>query len=73
MSATLKLCRAIYRDNTVQEAIEAYQGLADIQLSVSDPYVLVTFSSCRYDEETTVREFENYCIGLENKRQEVSN
>lgn len=72
MSTLLKLSRAIYQEHIVQEACRAYQGLADIHVTRSDRYMLVTFDACRYDAETTAREFENYCIGLESKRPEAA-
>ena len=72
MSTTVRLSRVIYSDHIVQEARKAYQGLADIYVKVTDDCFLITFNACRYNEETTVREFENYCIGLESKRPEAS-
>ena len=57
MSTTLKLSRAIYQEHIVQEACRAYQGLADIHVTRSDRYMFVIFDACRYDAETTAREF----------------
>lgn len=48
------------------EAAAAYSALASIEVQkVTDSYMLL-FSDCKYDEQTTVCEFENYLIGLEN-------
>ena len=45
------------------KAVDAYRNLAKIQILRKRKIV---FWNCKYDEERTVREFENYLIGLEN-------
>lgn len=62
----LRLEKSIYHSEKIRDAIRAYHGFADISESVEDGYCVLTFHSCKYDEERTVMEFENYLIELEN-------
>ena len=62
----MKINRSIYSDETIQKAVRDYQDIASITIDVQDKYVLLSFVKCKYDEERTIREFENYLIGLEN-------
>lgn len=55
----------IFSPKTIRTAIRAYSGLAAIAAKESSNQVCLTFSSCRYDENRTVKEFENYLIGIE--------
>ena len=62
----LKLNREIYFIQNIQEALLAYKDYADINIKESATIVELSFKKCLYDENMTVREFENYLIGLEN-------
>lgn len=56
----------IYRYKSVMRAISAYNGLAKIKLVKNDNYYVLEFDQCKYDEDRTIKEFENYLIGVEN-------
>lgn len=62
----LHLCKEIYSNENISNAIVAYKGLASISLFDCGNYWSLSFSDCKYDNTRTVHEFENYLIGLEN-------
>jgi hypothetical protein len=62
----LELNRDIYSTKNVNAAREAYRGIAKIVVKEKKGYIRVLFVSCKYGKERTVKEFENYLIGLEN-------
>ena len=43
-----------------------YRSIALIELSEDHSFYYLQFNECKYDEERTVREFENYLIDLTN-------
>lgn len=57
---------SIYSDKTIRTAILAYQHHAAISVKFKDGYSILTFWKCKYNEELTIKEFENYLIGIEN-------
>lgn len=62
----LKVNRSIYSDKTIKSTMQAYQHLATITVQNIGDYTVLTFRKCKFDEERTVKEFENYLIGIEN-------
>lgn len=62
----VKINCSIYSEKTIQAAIQAYQNHAVISAKFKDNYAVLTFWKCRYDEDLTIKEFENYMIGIEN-------
>ena len=62
----VKINRSIYSEETITAAIKAYQNHAVISAKIKDDYAVLTFWKCRYDEDLTIKEFENYMIGIEN-------
>lgn len=63
----LKLRNDIYREKSIKKVIAVYKTLADIVIeSQKDGYMMICFTNCMYDEKLTVKEFENYLIGVEN-------
>lgn len=62
----VKINRSIYSDETIKTAILAYQHHAVISAKFKGEYVILTFWKCKYDEGLTIKEFENYLIGIEN-------
>lgn len=56
----------IYSMDNISKAVEAYKNLAKIKTLKKGETVTIVFRYCKYDEERTIREFENYLIGLEN-------
>lgn len=63
---TVKLNKEIYEKDMVKSAIKAYRGLCDVNLCSSKDYYICIFKNCRYDENLTTAEFENYVIDLMN-------
>ncbi len=62
----IQINRSIYSDETIKETMKIYQHLARTTVKFKEKYAIVTFWKCRYDEEQTIKEFENYMIGIEN-------
>lgn len=56
----------IYSEKTIQKAIQDYHSLAKISVKHRKERATITFWHCKYDENKTVKEFENYLIGIEN-------
>ena len=48
------------------EAIQAYGRLASVKTEEEEDCWVLHFSDCVYGEARTMKEFENYLIGLEN-------
>jgi hypothetical protein len=46
--------------------MEAYKGYAVMTVNYQKEYAALTFWKCKYDEDQTTKEFENYMIGIEN-------
>lgn len=62
----LKINRLIYSDDTINRTIQAYRTHALTTVLYKKQYATVIFWSCKYDECETIKEFENYMIGVEN-------
>jgi len=56
----------IYSLNSIERTRTAYMEYAKIKVQQNGSDVIIIFTDCRYDEDQTVKEFENYLIGLEN-------
>ena len=64
---TLMIRAELYSEETIAEGIRAYKGYATISCSQNDEYWHLCFKDCKYEEGRTIKEFENYIIGIENK------
>lgn len=62
----LRLNHEIYSEKCVNMAIDAYKELAKITLLHGKRNAEIIITHCKYDEEQTAKEFENYLICLEN-------
>lgn len=62
----LLLNKEIYSPHKIQEAVLAFNELSNVVVSDYENYLLLAFTKCKYDELRTIKEFENYLIGLEN-------
>lgn len=62
----LELNTEVYSIMNIKNVIEIYKNYADICIKDNSQYVIVCFDDCKYDCKTTMKEFENYLIGLEN-------
>lgn len=62
----LVLKQEIFSLRNIKEAQEAYKKIANIMVIEKQDSVVIRFLHCKYDGDRTVKEFENYLIGLEN-------
>lgn len=62
----VKFNRNVYSDETIERTMKVYKKHAITTISYKKEYAIVCFWKCKYDEERTVSEFENYMIGVEN-------
>lgn len=62
----IRINREIYSDNAIKSTMAAYKNHAVTTVQYKCDYAVVTFWKCKYDEEQTIKEFENYMIGVEN-------
>ena len=62
----VRVNRNIYSDKTIKMAIEAYRNCAILTVSYKQDYAVIIFWKSRFDETQTIKEFENYMIGVEN-------
>lgn len=62
----LKLNSDIFHLEKINFTIKTYSEYADITIENVERYWHLSFKNCKYDEALTVREFENYLIGMEN-------
>ena len=56
----------IYSKKNIETVKELYKNLANIEEKTSGNKISLTFKNCRLDIRRTMKEFENYLIGLEN-------
>lgn len=64
----LKLNKDIYSEDNIKKTVSVYQGYALIDIINSDSNYVLRFNDCKYSEILTIKEFENYLIGIENSR-----
>ena len=64
----LKLSKEIYNYSLVKTAAKEFADISNILVSNEENYVKCIFSKCVYDDEITLKEFENYVIDLSNQR-----
>ena len=62
----LRVNRSIYSDEAVAKTVLAYKDFAVTSVSYKKDYAIITFWKCKYNENQTIKEFENYMIGVEN-------
>lgn len=62
----VQINRSVYSDKTIKTTLEIYQNHAITTVKFKADYAVVTFWKCKYDEEQTIKEFENYMIEIEN-------
>lgn len=63
---TLQLNKELFELSIIMIGIEAYKCLTNAVVSEADQYWKVDFRNCRYDEQLTADNFENYLIDLMN-------
>ena len=62
----LRLNKELFALEQLTYALKAYQSIAKIELSDDSNYWQCCFADCKYGEEQTALEFENYLINLMN-------
>lgn len=60
----LRLNKELFALEPITDALSAYQNIAKIELSDDSNYWQCCFAECKYGEEQTALEFENYLINL---------
>lgn len=63
---SLRLNKELFALGPLTAALNAYQSIAKIELSDDSNYWRCCFVECKYGEEQTALEFENYLINLMN-------
>lgn len=62
----LRINTEIYSISNVNTVKEVYKDYAKIKTTKIGNILVLSFYNCRYDEKRTIKEFENYLIGVEN-------
>lgn len=62
----LELNKEIYSVKKIEEVRKIYEEYAVIRIIHEKTKTVIIFDDCKYDEKQTMKEFENYLIGLEN-------
>lgn len=62
----LVLKQELFSSKNIDKAKTEYKHIANIMVSEKRDCFVVRFIHCKYNEERTIKEFENYLIGLEN-------
>ena len=60
------ITKEIFSKTSLERAMQDYSNLCEFSIAEKADEWEVRFSNCRFDEQRTVNEFENYLIGLEN-------
>lgn len=68
----LILNREIYSNQSIARTMQAYSNHAMITVNYDACYATVFFDQRKYDSDQTIKEFENYMIGVENAKHGVS-
>jgi hypothetical protein len=68
MNKTLILDLELYPERLIEKAIRNYREIAEITCTRNGEFAEMLFKNCVYDEERTLREFENHLIELCNIR-----
>lgn len=56
----------VFSERTIKQAMNDYKDIAKTSLQVKSKNFIITFWEFKYAEDQTLKEFENYMIGLEN-------
>ena len=64
MENSVFLNKELYDELVICEAISVYEDLAQIQIKDRISHWECFFDRCRYSTAITIKEFENYLIGL---------
>lgn len=67
MNNCLSLSKEIYGRNIIEKVIKAYSEICDVQIVEHKKYYDCIFRKTLMDTELTMKEFEDYLIGLTRK------
>lgn len=62
------LSKELYSKNIIDRACNDYIGITDVSVKEFGAYYVVEFKNCKYPEQITRDEFENYIINLTGKK-----
>lgn len=62
----LYLSRDVYSEDSVKKTCFVYREYAQIKFKLKNSHIELSFDRCKYDPDLTMKEFENYLIGVEN-------
>lgn len=60
----IRLNKELYSIKDIEKAKQSYRNLAEISFMETDCYYILTFDDCYYDEDLTMKEYDNYVIDL---------
>lgn len=69
MNSILELSKDIYSIDIIEKVSEAFNEICDVQIIEKDDVFQCTFLNNVTDTELTIKEFENYLIGLSRKHE----
>lgn len=67
MNNRLYLLKDLYSIDYINDTRIAFSRMAKVSVSEDEKYWICEFTGCKYGLEKTVKEFENYLIGICNK------
>lgn len=67
MKNRLFLLKDLYLIDSINDTRTAFSRLTKVNILEDEKYWICEFTDCKYDFEKTVKEFENYLIGICNK------
>ena len=67
MNKQLMLNKQIYNSEIVDEVIEVYSAICTVNVLEDEKYIYCDFINSVTDIEVTIKEFEDYLIGLTRK------
>jgi hypothetical protein len=67
MSKRIKLSKELYNLVVVEQTVAAYSGICRVSVSQEDKYICCDVIESVADIDLTIKEFENYMIGLTRK------
>ena len=64
MTNNLYVNKELYSEAVLKEAVLAYSNLASVEIIDRASHWKCVFKKCRFTTSLTIKEFENYLIGL---------
>lgn len=64
----LELKTDVYNIENIEKACVAYKDYAKIKIKMKNNRIELIFCKCKYNDDITIKEFENYLINVENMK-----